>query len=190
MLRKILSGRAIRGGRWAGFTGILVGLAALTPTLPTAAQSTPPPSFCGRSSQGTRPTSVWQAIKNYQTRVGEFTPRNCLWCHKSNGGLPVEYVKAAFEIDILADWLKSSYWAPGSSKAQAAVLRMSARTMPPGAWETPEAEHSALMSKIAEWIFRMPECNGNAACIWGDANTDRTTDMAADPTGGLQRCTW
>jgi hypothetical protein len=148
-------------------------------------------TFCGGGAYGTRDESIWKALKNYSTavRAVQALNRDCLWCHTSTGQLNNLYVKSAFEADILGDWLKSSYWALGHIKATSAYLRMFNHSMPPGVWppQTPEPTHTALQSKITDWVMnRLPACGATADCIWGK---DRVTDWA-DPTGGLQRCSW
>jgi hypothetical protein len=151
-------------------------------------------TFCGGGAYGTKAESIWQALKDYRAQINQmgtdFTVRDCMWCHKSTGNLNNYYVKSAFEMDILGDWLKSSYWALGHNKATSAYLRMFNKSMPPGIWppQTPESTHTVLRNRISDWVlFRLPACGANADCIWGTA---RVTDLTADPTGGLQRCNW
>jgi hypothetical protein len=144
-------------------------------------------SFCGSGAD--QNASVWMAVQNYKVATQSVSfNRNCLFCHSSVSGF--EYVRAAFEIDILGDWLKSSYWAPGYSKAYAAASRMNMRLMPPGKWPdllvlAPEPTHTALQNKIWEWMDLLAGCGANSACIWGSA-----VKPPAGSFGDLQQCNW
>jgi hypothetical protein len=88
----------------------------------------------------------------------------------------------AFEIDYLDDWVMSSYWYPGHSKAESAVFRMFIGNMPPGVWNVPrESEHMALNARIGDWVSsRIPACSTltpteAGICIWGSSGTDWNT---------------
>ena len=97
-----------------------LGVAAATLGLPrTAGAAT---SFCGSGVGVDRDQSVWQAVQAYKLATQAPSPnRNCLHCHNQSFGGIFEYSRSAFELDILGDWIKSSYWAPGYSKAWAAA---------------------------------------------------------------------
>jgi len=62
----------------------------------------------------------------------------CTSCHTQKasqataGDGAAAYVKYAFDMGDLREWMKSSYWKPGFSKAEASRYRAWDGTMPPG----------------------------------------------------------
>jgi hypothetical protein len=186
--------RAFKATAIAGFAaaGVLVALPAAAQQQPTGI------TFCGCGAAcqfGTQADSIWQAVKSFetatQTPVFRFN-RNCLFCHHTNSfggadsGAPIKiYINSAFEINLLEDWLKSSYWAPGMTKAYAVWKRMELKTMPPGKWpddlwNTPEPAHGALWDKVKKWqeqqlvycaqTFAETDPQGEL-CVWGNMVT-------------------
>jgi hypothetical protein len=170
----------------AAFAAVLAG---------SHAAHAPGPTFCG--SGGNHTGTVWDAFQTFSAHAASFD-RNCLFCHHSAPmGSIFDHPHVAFEIDILNDWDRSSYWAPGSSKAVAAFVRMSERLMPPGKWPDalmtngPEPEFNTLQFTITNWVTQslMVCAVGDKNCIWG---TDVKNDPALDPnmTKGIMRCNW
>ena len=160
-------------------------VAAITTMLAAPERAEAQTTFCGGGPYGTRAESVWQAIKNYGAATNP--QRNCQWCHTSTWGTDnAHYVHSAFEMDILEDWIKTSYFLPGFSKAYAAYRRIVLKVMPPGKWSTAEPELTALQDKLADWQYNMYFCGTNADCIWG---TDLDNDDS-DFSGGTHRCGW
>ena len=169
--------------------GVLFGAALLA-----AGPSQGAVTFCGDGASGNLyADSVWKAIVDMNDYV-QGSGRSCKTCHYSANDSTdptlVNYVQRSFELDILEEWMKTSYWAPGLSKAEAAKYRMWNETMPPRPdpnrvdagkstdWAADTAymtKHDALRAKITSWTLRWAGC-GNAAagdrttagnCIWG-----------------------
>jgi len=152
------------------------------------------PTFCGNEGDpASKASSVWYRL-NHLEGVG------CRSCHDSNSSWPADsgvraYVRGAMEMDILRDWIASSYWAPGVSKAQASYLRVSFMSMPPRAlWPEDPKLHLELRDLLTTWVNQtwvncanqgqFPD-QDSQSCIWGTATE---TVQAGDVE--WEACNW
>jgi hypothetical protein len=178
-----------RGRSATGWCVIAAGVIALS-AVAERAEAVEATTFCGNNTAASKNASVWKALRTFEVMTinnGTSMDRNCKGCHLSTSTWPGPYIQGAFEADILREWVKSSYWVPGESKAYSAYRRIALGLMPPGNAMSLEAELTALKDAIYTWYnVQFPACGTTADsnCLWGSL---RVTD-ASDSS--IQRCSW
>jgi len=156
-------------------------------------------TFCGDGPPGgvgvtnTYNDSVWRAVLD--ANVPAFgggalgNARACTTCHYSEYRNS-NYMRLSFELDVLEEWTKTSYFMPGLTKAHSASFRMGNKTMPPGNWDTGDAytaAHTQLKSVLDQWLGNWATCNAKtdpkavADCIWGKSRV-----VITNPNGWTQ----